>query len=149
MPSARWLAARCWRPFWVLLAAIQGAADQASRPFRARGSRPAIVDKICLYVDICCIYADIFVTLQYKVKGFDMVIQLSFQFEGYAADTQVAAPQSSLQSRFDCCRGCEYQGLCDFDECAQKCYPLDMPFAPTIFPNLGVYIDFLKHHGWR
>lgn len=78
-----------------------------------------------------------------------MIIQLTFQFDGCAADSQVAAPQSSLQSPSDCCGGCEYQGLCDLDECAQKCYPLDMPFAPTIFPNLGVYIDFLKHHGWR
>lgn len=131
------------------LAAGLVAAGLASRPFGARGSRPANVDKICLYVDICCIYADIFVTLQYKVKGFDMVIQMSLQFDGFAAGSQVAAPESSLQSRVDCCRGCEYQGLCDPDECAQKCYPLDMPFAPTIFPNLGVYIDFLKKYGWR
>lgn len=48
----------------------------------------------------------------------------------------------------DYCNGCEYYGLCDSDECAKKCYPIDSPFEFSHFPNLGVYVDFLKHHGW-
>lgn len=29
------------------------------------------------------------------------------------------------------CPQCPYQGLCDSDECAMKCFPLDMNHAPT------------------
>lgn len=47
-----------------------------------------------------------------------------------------------------CCVGCEYSGLCDSDECAAKLYPIDAPFAFTLFPNLGAYVQFLKSHGW-
>lgn len=48
----------------------------------------------------------------------------------------------------DCCAGCEFLGLCDSDECAAKLYPIDDPFPFTLFPNLGVYVQFLKSHGW-
>lgn len=47
-----------------------------------------------------------------------------------------------------CCSGCEFSGLCDNDECAAKLYPIDAPFAFTLFPNLGAYVQFLKSHGW-
>lgn len=47
-----------------------------------------------------------------------------------------------------CCSGCEFAGLCDSDECAAKLYPIDAPFAFTLFPNLGAYVQFLKSHGW-
>ena len=58
------------------------------------------------------------------------------------ADTQVTTtPQG-------CCSGCEFAGLCDSDECAAKLYPIDAPFAFTLFPNLGAYVQFLKSHGW-
>lgn len=58
------------------------------------------------------------------------------------ADARVTtAPQG-------CCAGCEFAGLCDNDECAAKLYPIDAPFAFTLFPNLGAYVQFLKSHGW-
>lgn len=51
-------------------------------------------------------------------------------------------------SRLNPCTQCSLRGLCDPDECAAKQYPIDAPFAFTLFPNLGVYIQFLKSHGW-
>lgn len=32
---------------------------------------------------------------------------------------------------FDPCVQCPYCGLCDDDDCAMKCFPLDMRHAPT------------------
>lgn len=46
------------------------------------------------------------------------------------------------------CKACPMQGLCDSDECGMKAFPLDSPFSFTRFPNLGAYVDFLKHYGW-
>lgn len=51
-------------------------------------------------------------------------------------------------SRLNPCTQCSLRGLCDDSECAAKLYPIDAPFAFTLFPNLGVYIQFLKSHGW-
>lgn len=48
-----------------------------------------------------------------------------------------------------CCKGCPLFGLCDNDECAAKGFPIDSPAPSTLFPNLGVYIDYLKKQGWR
>lgn len=31
------------------------------------------------------------------------------------------------------CTQCRYRGLCDSDECAMKCFPLDMNHAPTVW----------------
>lgn len=46
------------------------------------------------------------------------------------------------------CKSCQMQGLCDSDECGMKAFPLDSPFPSTRFPNLGAYVDFVKHYGW-
>lgn len=48
----------------------------------------------------------------------------------------------------NCCIDCELKGLCDESECAQHLFPLDSPYEGTRFPNLGEYINFLKHYGW-
>ena len=48
----------------------------------------------------------------------------------------------------NCCIDCELKGFCDDSECAQHLFPLDSPFENTRFPNLGEYINFLKHYGW-
>lgn len=48
----------------------------------------------------------------------------------------------------DPCKACPMAGLCDSDECGMKGFPIDSPFPSTRFPNLGAYIDFLKHYGW-
>lgn len=63
---------------------------------------------------------------------------------------QVPAPAGtqSTTTPQGCCIGCEFAGLCDRDECAAKLYPIDAPFAFTLFPNLGAYVQFLKNHGW-
>lgn len=34
-------------------------------------------------------------------------------------------------SRLNPCTQCRYRGLCDDDECAMKCFSLDMNHAPT------------------
>lgn len=54
------------------------------------------------------------------------------------ADTQVLNP----------CVHCSLAGLCDPSECGSKLFPLDLPFPPTRFRNLGEYINLLKHYGW-
>lgn len=46
------------------------------------------------------------------------------------------------------CKACPMAGLCDSDECGMKGFPIDSPFPSTRFPNLGAYIDFVKHYGW-
>ena len=46
------------------------------------------------------------------------------------------------------CVSCELAGVCSNDECAQLGFPVDMPFPPTRFRNLGEYINLLKHYGW-
>lgn len=48
----------------------------------------------------------------------------------------------------DPCKACSLQGLCDSDECGMKGFPIDSPCPSTRFPNLGAYVDFLKHYGW-
>ena len=60
------------------------------------------------------------------------------------ADAAACLGASSLNP----CPQCSLRGLCDDSECAAKLYPIDAPFAFTLFPNLGVYIQFLKSHGW-
>lgn len=70
-----------------------------------------------------------------------LVINQSVQ----ASKPAVTQSTTDLQG---CCLGCEFAGLCDRDECAAKLYPIDAPFAFTLFPNLGAYVQFLKSHGW-
>lgn len=48
----------------------------------------------------------------------------------------------------DPCVHCPLAGVCDHDDCAQHGFPLDLPFPPTRFRNLGEYINLLKHYGW-
>lgn len=54
------------------------------------------------------------------------------------ADAQVLDP----------CVRCQLAGVCSPDDCAQHGFPLDLPFPPTRFRNLGEYINLLKHYGW-
>lgn len=70
-----------------------------------------------------------------------LVVNQSGQAPSPAVSQVASAPRG-------CCVKCEYSGLCDSDECAGKLYPIDAPFAFTLFPNLGVYVQFLKSHGW-
>lgn len=70
-----------------------------------------------------------------------LVFNQSEQAQAPAGTQSTTAPQG-------CCSGCEFAGLCDRDECAAKLYPIDAPFAFTLFPNLGAYVQFLKNHGW-
>lgn len=70
-----------------------------------------------------------------------LVLNHSKQASQPAVSQVTTAPQG-------CCTGCEFAGLCDNDECAAKLYPIDAPFAFTLFPNLGAYVQFLKSHGW-
>lgn len=65
-----------------------------------------------------------------------------------SAQAPVPAVTQSTTASLGCCSGCEFAGLCDHDECAAKLYPIDAPFAFTLFPNLGAYVQFLKTHGW-
>lgn len=58
------------------------------------------------------------------------------------------APAAPAAGVVDPCKACALKGLCDHDECAAKLFPIDAPFANSLFPNLGVYVQFLKSHGW-
>ena len=51
-------------------------------------------------------------------------------------------------SVLDPCVRCPLAGVCSPDDCAQHGFPLDLPFPPTRFRNLGEYINLLKHYGW-
>lgn len=51
-------------------------------------------------------------------------------------------------SRLNPCTQCSLRGLCDPDECGAHLFPLDSPFPPTRFRNLGEFINCLKHYGW-
>lgn len=60
-------------------------------------------------------------------------------------------PQTTVMPKVsveDCCIDCDLKDLCDDSECAQHLFPLDSPYEGTRFPNLGEYINFLKHYGW-
>lgn len=56
---------------------------------------------------------------------------------------QLAIPFDSV---INPCLSCQWQGMCDNDECGRKSYPLDLP--TTRFKNLGEYIRFIKHYDW-
>lgn len=73
------------------------------------------------------------------------------------APVSCPSPVSSLRSEagspqprraLGCCKDCPLLGLCDSDDCAALGFPIDSPAPSTRFPNLGVYIDYLKKHGW-
>lgn len=78
---------------------------------------------------------------------FDDAVWSSLVINQSVQATKPAVTQSTSAQQ-GCCSGCEFAGLCDNDECAAKLYPIDAPFAFTLFPNLGAYIQFLKSHGW-
>lgn len=44
------------------------------------------------------------------------------------------------------CPQCSLRGLCDPSECGAHLFPLDLPFPPMRFRNLGDYINCLKHY---
>lgn len=78
---------------------------------------------------------------------FDDAVWSSLVFN-HSKQAQEPAGTEVTTDQLCCCSGCEFAGLCDNDECAAKLYPIDAPFAFTLFPNLGVYVQFLKSHGW-
>lgn len=43
------------------------------------------------------------------------------------------------------CKGCEFYGLCDTDDCGQNMSLLDL--VSTRFKNLGEYVTFMKKNG--
>lgn len=43
------------------------------------------------------------------------------------------------------CKGCEFYGICDTDDCGQNLSLLDL--VNTRFKNLGDYINFMKRSG--
>lgn len=49
----------------------------------------------------------------------------------------------------DPCVKCALRDICDNEDCAALGFPIDSPVPSTLFPNLGVYIDYLKKQGWR
>ena len=54
----------------------------------------------------------------------------------HIADPYESAPCADAveclgSSRLNPCTQCRYRGLCDSDECAMKCFSLDMKHAPT------------------
>lgn len=51
-------------------------------------------------------------------------------------------------SRLNPCPQCSLRGLCDPSECGANLFPLDSPFPPSRFRNLGEFINCLKHYGW-
>lgn len=66
--------------------------------------------------------------------------------------------RDSWRSRW--CHGCHLEGLCDSDECGRRpesdinfnacvAHAWSSDFRPTSFPNLGIFIEFLKAHGWH
>lgn len=78
---------------------------------------------------------------------FDDSVRSSLVINQSAQAPKPAVTQSTAALQ-GCCSGCEFAGLCDRDECAAKLYPIDAPFAFTLFSNLGAYVQFLKSHGW-
>lgn len=78
---------------------------------------------------------------------FDDAVWSSLVFNHSEQDPEPIGSQVTTAPQ-GCCSGCEFAGLCDNDECAAKFYPIDAPFAFTLFPNLGAYVQFLKSHGW-
>lgn len=78
---------------------------------------------------------------------FDAASWQSLEFKHSKQASQPAVSQITTTPQ-GCCSGCKFAGLCDSDECAAKLYPIDAPFAFTLFPNLGAYVQFLKSHGW-
>lgn len=68
----------------------------------------------------------------------------SFSVSAGPADAGACLGASSLNP----CPQCSLRGLCDPSECGAHLFPLDSPFPPTRFRNLGEYINCLKHYGW-
>ena len=60
--------------------------------------------------------------------------------------SEACSPESA--GILDPCVRCPLAGVCSPDDCAQHGFPLDLPFPPTRFRNLGEYINLLKHYGW-
>lgn len=67
------------------------------------------------------------------------------QVQSFRVLSELAPPQvvevvarfgSEWGNLLDPCVKCRYRGLCDSEECAMKCYPLDMNHAP-------------KDRGWK
>lgn len=60
--------------------------------------------------------------------------------------SEACSPQAA--GVLDPCLRCSLASVCTSDDCAQHDFPLDLPFPPTRFRNLGEYINLLKHYGW-
>ena len=62
----------CCRSGFLFVSSFGGWAGSSSCGDHRHIFRIPFVDKICLNVDFICIYADIFVTLQYKINVISM-----------------------------------------------------------------------------
>lgn len=70
---------------------------------------PPFVDKICPNVDFICIYADIFVTLQYKINVISMV-ELSVPVPICDIPERVHGVDATFQVLYADGRDCGYRG---------------------------------------
>lgn len=110
-----------------------------------------------------------------QILSFDFVGDLPTGFVP-SASARVVVPEAPAASRWPVsapivrgvrrdsvacrwCAGCDYDGICDHDECASR-PETDFRFYERLyaggallssrqrFPNLGVYIDLLKSQNW-
>ena len=80
-----------------------------------------------------------------EMKGLDSV-SLPHSVGVSSVPSEACSPESA--GVLDPCVRCPLAGVCGPDDCAQHGFPLDLPFPPTRFRNLGEYINLLKHYGW-
>ena len=79
-----------------------------------------------------------------EMKGLVSVpSSVSLSVSAVPADASVCVGASPVNP----CPQCSLRGLCDSDSCAALGFPIDSPAPSSRFPNLGVYVDFLKKHG--
>ena len=69
-------------------------------------------------------------------------------FTGKATMVEAGASPAHHQVRtpvINPCKGCEFYGLCDTDDCGMNMSLLDL--VSTRFKNLGEYVRFMKKNG--
>lgn len=80
-----------------------------------------------------------------EMKGEAPVIPASRLMNARLCDVSAVPADAQV---LDPCVRCPLADVCSPDDCAQHGFPLDLPFPPTRFRNLGEYINLLKHYGW-
>lgn len=104
---------------------------------------------VCL-TSILLSYVSIMATILYLFTESEMKGEAPMVRKAQYSKPRAWVPADSRVCRdvLDPCKACPMAGLCDSDECGMKGFPIDSPFPSTRFPNLGAYVDFLKHYGW-